>query len=561
MGLLTSAMASAGSGRLVGVVFDEHHVRGAEIVGIRRPDRAGHRLVRTGSVPLPAGAVDHGALIDPDALAEALRALWNEAGFRSRRVAIGLDARAAVIRRADLPLLSPTDLQQAAAYEIGDLLRYPLDEALVSSVELDRASDDDRGTVRVLTLGVHEETIGGLAGVVRQADLEPVGTELVQTALIASAGSSSADPAGVRVIVHVTSSATDVIVHDDDGIRFGRVITAGVDVSESSLSDQLAMELALLEGYTSGQSESPAADEAGAAPGIAMAVEGVRRTLQYYLAEVEDRPLERLVLCGPRAGVDGLLHALEESFPSAEVVRREPVTTTDDDEEDSAYDAPFSVAVAAAGGGRGLRRFDLVPAAVRAARAARVRLGIGMVAAALLCPILAADAVARQAERAEQEEQLQGIEQVVQSLESELAGYAEVRARTIEADRATDRVDELYAQDYGFTTLVRQIAESMPDDTFLISIRVDRASTGEPPTGYSGSTPAAAVSVSGVAGDLDGVGRWMQTVGEIPAVDGLWLAQTAFGSYNDTERIGAVFTIDGAVVGRADPARALEDDQ
>jgi type IV pilus assembly protein PilM len=559
MGRLTAAMTRAATGHLVGVVFDDHYVRGVEVAVSLRRHRERPGATRAGTVRLPPGAIDHGVVADRVAVAAALRDLWHEAGFRSRRVALGLDARAAVIRRAELPVIAPDQMAQAAAYEIGELLSYPVDQAVVSSVELGRSSVSGVETASLLTLAVNEGTILELMEAAKQADLEPATTELVLTALVAGASPSSRS--GVGAVVHVTSSTTDVAIYDDEGILFGRVISAGVDVSESSLSDQLAMELALLDGYTSGRRSGTAtAVAAMAVPGIATVVEGVRRTLQYYTTEVDDRPLDRLVLCGPQSGAGGLADAFGECFAAADIVSAEAWAAPGDTEDESGHHAAHCVAIAASGGGGGLRRFDLVPAAVRARRAARLRLAVGVGAAALLCPLLAADAIARRAEIAEQEAQLDSAQVVVESLQSELATYVDDQVREAEAGRAADRVDELQAHDHGFPTLVRQVAESMPGDTFLTSLQVRRATTGEAPTGYNGPSPAAMLSLSGVAGDLDGVGRWMQEVDDVPAVDGLWLTQSAFGPYDSTDRVAAVFTVDGAVTGPAEPVRTLEGD-
>jgi hypothetical protein len=98
----------------------------------------------------------------------------------------------------------------------------------------------------------------------------------------------------------------------------------------------------------------------------------------------------------------------------------------------------------------------------------------------------------------------------------------------------------------------------MPEDTFLVSLRLNRTTPGELPTGYTGPDPVATINISGVAADLDGVGRWMQDVDDVAAIDGLWLTQTAFGPVNDTEQVAAVFTVDGAVTAPATPQRTLD---
>jgi len=113
-------------------------------------------------------------------------------------------------------------------------------------------------------------------------------------------------------------------------------------------------------------------------------------------------------------------------------------------------------------------------------------------------------------------------------------------------------VDGLLQEDLALGIVVQQVAEAMPLDSFLLDMRLSRAGLEEPPTGYAGPAPKAVLSLTGVAESLDGVGRWMQAVEEVPVVEGIWLAQSAIGSYDSGEGVGAVFTVDAVVVEAAD---------
>lgn len=544
--------------RVVGVVVDESTVRAAEYR--RGRFRGGGSVARAGAVPLPPGAVDQGEVVDADVVAEALGRLWSEAGFSTKRTAMGLDPRATVIRRVDLPAVSSKDQAQAAAYEIGELLSYPLDEAVVSMVEMGHTSAEGGDAVQALILAVHENTLAGLRGVAKLAGLKPTEPQLVPAALLVGVDATGPLGAGrVGAVVSVSETVTTVIVHDARGLLFCRVVTAGLSAGGTTLSDELEMELAVLNGFAGGDgTEGGTASPFAATPGLATVVEGVRRTLHYYTTELDSRPIERVVLCGPQSGARGLATDLAESFPTAEVLRYQRSPWTVADHDPSSFDEAVAVAHAATGAAKRLRAFDLVPPVERERRAGRRRIAAGVATAVALSPLLVADTMDRRSALADERAAAEAIELAAEGLRSELSAYQDDRAREALADRQTDRVNALYAQEFGFSTVIRQMAEAMPSDTFLLSLRVNRAQAGEAPTGYTGSVPPALVTITGVAEDLDGVGRWIQTVADVPSVDGLWLAQSAFGPYGGSDQVAAVFTVDGVVTDPAVPIRTME---
>jgi hypothetical protein len=157
---------------------------------------------------------------------------------------------------------------------------------------------------------------------VRRAGLRPIGIELVASSLV-TAVDEAGHESGAEAIVHVSRSMTLVLIGDERGLVFTRVITAGVDIGERSLSEELEMELATLAGYAEGQSESAPDPAPTTAPSIFTVVEGIRRTLQYYTAEIDQRPVHRVLLCGPQAEAAGLASAIGDSIPDSEILRHQ----------------------------------------------------------------------------------------------------------------------------------------------------------------------------------------------------------------------------------------------
>ncbi len=549
---------------LVGAAFDARTLRGVELRGARRFGReAEDEVVRVGEVALPPGVVERGEILDVEAFAGALRQLWADARFSTKRIAIGLDTSAAVIRRAEFPALDKNELKQASVFEIGELLSYPVEQALVSAVEVGRGRkldpESDGETVSMLILAVEEAVILAQKEASERAGLQLVSTEAVPAALVPSITESAAvGEGGVGVLIDVSRIATDVVVHDRAGLLFARSITAGVSKESTSISDALEMELEILSGLSgegpSGEPQTPSGAASGS--GVATVVEGVRRTLHYFTSEVDDRAVERIVLCGPQSLAAGLALEMGEAFPNAEVLRHHRAQWPEGAPASAEFDDAVAVAQAATSPA-GARSFDLVPESEQARRTDRLLLTVGVVIAILLSPLLFADATSRQAISADAASAADAAEATLEAVRVELASFEDDQAREDLADDQDERIGDLLAEDYGFTTVIRQLAEAMPTNTYLQSVRVQRSQGAEVPIGYGGPPPPATMTLTGVAADLNGVGRWMRSAEEIPSLDGIWLAQSALGPFGAGDQNAVVFTVDGVLVNSAVPVRTV----
>src|SRR5438105_8723791 len=91
--------------RAVGVEIGTSAVRAVEV----RATDVGPEVVRFGQVALRAGAVRDGEVIDGAAVAEALRRLWAESGFRAKEAVVGIAGPRIMVRQADVPHTNEED--------------------------------------------------------------------------------------------------------------------------------------------------------------------------------------------------------------------------------------------------------------------------------------------------------------------------------------------------------------------------------------------------------------------------------------------------------------------
>src|SRR5688500_4430119 len=111
--------------RVVGLDIGSFAVRAVELsLGGGQPT-----LERFAQVTLPPGAVRNGEVVDTGAVGSAVRRLWGQGGFRSKRVVVGVANQRVIVRQAELPAMSEADLQAALQFEAQDLIPIPIEDA------------------------------------------------------------------------------------------------------------------------------------------------------------------------------------------------------------------------------------------------------------------------------------------------------------------------------------------------------------------------------------------------------------------------------------------------
>ncbi len=531
---------------IVGVAVQGRALRGVE-VRISRTGRCA--VLRTGVVEMPEATFDAGRLRDPAAMTASLRELWVAGGFRSKRVRIGIDGRIAVVRRSELPSLKADKLRQAAGYDIAELLSFPISEAVFDVDEIERFERNGSTWARALVVAVQESALDELATVARVAGLRLAGTDLVAEALARSVHvESTGDPVA---IVDCEDSHTNIVVRDESGVLFARTLNVGVGETSISIADELESALAQL----SGEADGSALDAPGTAVGVANVVEGVRRTLSYYTTELDQRSITETLVVGARGHFAGLLLSLEQTL-AIPVAAASSTVPWPDDQISLGFELPLGVALGATNGS--IRHLDLTSDRQRKLRARRTQ---RVASVAVSIPLAALLVLSGADARSQADAARSGADQAqaaAETLALRLDDFEATRQRVAEWQVVATDIEMIDDQRLRLGVVIEELAEAMPDDSRLVSVQLRRAGQEDAPTGYVGPTPVGLISITGIADNLDGVGRWIEQANQTSTIEGLWLDQSSFGPIGSEDEIGAIFTVEGAITAAARPVEAVD---
>ncbi len=512
--------------RVVSLDIGSYAVRAVELtVGGGEPV-----LERFAQVVLPPGAVRHGEVMDAAAVATSVRRLWSEGGLRGKRVVVGVANQRVIVRQAEFPVMSEQDFQAALQFEAQELIPIPVEEATLDfQIVGESATAEGEPRMRVLLAAAQRDMVGSHVAAVEGAGLSATAVDVVPFALVRALtppGGTFAERTA-EAVVSIGGGVTNVVVHEQGVPRFVRILlVGGNDITEAVARelDVSADEAEDLKRRADPSSVDTRVNRAGQVVGdrLAPLVEEIRGSLDYYRSQPDSLPISRVLMTGGASLTPGLMERLEAQvdgrvelarplagvrvgqvrLSEAELVQYEPLLTV-----------PIGLALAGEVQ-KGTRRISLLPREVSIVRTQR-RQAFGVAAGVFaLFVVLMLLWAGRSAQVSDEREKAQSAEQQVAQLRQERARLGDTTG--IEADLAQRQaqVRAVLADDVAWTRLFSELATVIPSDVWLTSFN-----------GQKG--PPGSINVQANGFDQTSTARWLQRVGDLRSLSGLWVPSSA----------------------------------
>ena len=278
-------------------------------------------LEKFGQVALPEGAVRDGEVVDPDAVAAAIKQLWAHTKFSSKKVVIGVANQKVIVRQVDLPWMPADDLKKSLAFQVQDFVPMPVDQAVLDFHPLEElGADNGNRVLRGLLVAASRDMVNASLEAVHKAGLAPVMVDLTSFAVLRSL--ADADHLGlgteVHALVDVGARVTNIVVHQGGVPKFVRILLMG----GQDVTDAVAERMGVPQDHAEALKQQLAAGTLGQgmdAQAVGRVVEAVaaafvdevRGSLDYYLASSGSAPISRLILTGGGARLGGLAQRLQ----------------------------------------------------------------------------------------------------------------------------------------------------------------------------------------------------------------------------------------------------------
>jgi type IV pilus assembly protein PilM len=275
-------------------------------------------ITNFGQAPLPHGVVQAGVMHDDNAVTLALKHLWMNTRFRSRKVALGVTNPQVVVREMSVANLPERELRRSLPFQVRDSLPLPVERSLLDFHPLENPGRND--TVRGLLIAAPKEAVLTAVHAIERAGLRVVRVDLASFALLRAASRTDGQ---VEALVDIGAQATTVVVHADGEPLIVRTIPrGGAEISEM-ISGRLGVTVPEAESLKC-QVGLRADIDGGTAEIIREAVgpliNEIRSSFAYLNAGGHQARVARLALSGGGCQLLGLVDALSTQLGVAAVL-------------------------------------------------------------------------------------------------------------------------------------------------------------------------------------------------------------------------------------------------
>ena len=550
-------------GAMIGLDIGSFAVRAAEV----SHDGGRPTLQRFAQVTLPPGAVSDGEVVDTQVVSAALRRLWSEGGFSSRRVVVGVSSQRVIVRQADVTAMSDMELRSALNFEAQELIPIPVDDAVLDFQVIDPLlpHPDPNGppNMRILLAAAQRDMVSRQLAAVRGADLEVVAVDPVSLAMLRAV---PAAPGGyAEAVVSVGGDLTTIAIREDAGARFVRVLNIG----GSDLTEALSREMALttqsaedLKRRSANGAPVAVAAQAQSALSLRMGglVDEVRGSLDFFLAQTDAERVSRVILTGGAIQTEGLLSRLEQALGTsvelADPLAAVAVGRTGLSDTQLRQSAPYMltpIGLALWGTG-GQRPISLMPKEVLAARRQRRQAGLAAVAVGALAALLVGVSGVRAVQITQAHHHASSAQAAVASLTAQKATFNDVATVYSQLQNRQQLYVTAVGHDVNWVNLLNQITAAMPTDVTIDTFVGQRpAATGIGQPTSANQNADGTVTITAVAkGGQESVANWLRSLATIPGLQNAWVSASS-------ETSGAksvTFNSDGQVTPAAESNRA-----
>lgn len=517
-------------GTFVGVDIGSSAVRAAEIIadGNRRV------LRRLAQVDLERGAVVDGEILNVAEVGRALVRLWDEGSFSTRKVIVGVSSQRVIVRPAEVAAMPEEDFRLALQFEAQELIPIPVEQAVLDFTILEPSIDTDAATgtsrMRILLAAAHRDMIRGHLEALKQANLEPIGIDVLPLALLRAVPEEPAGDDGIDAVVSLGSDLTTVAIREGGSPRFTRTVGLGGSKLTNSIASDLSFQADEAEGLKRNM-DAPVQVlqrvREVLQTGIRPIVNEVNSSLDYFLAQAECGRVDRVIVTGGASRTEGLIRALERSidFP---VIAAEPYSglTLEDfglaGELSSQALAPIGIALW--GVEAPTRRLSLLPPEILLARRQRRVAKRAAASVAGLAVLLGGVWGLRHVQVAHVNSQVAGYAKTNQNLQAEVASMAKITQ--LKANVATQRAmaTQALSGSVDWVKLLGQIAAVMPSNESLTSFGATKQVTAPSPAPGKPAGPAPLGSVQMAITGKNGqesVAEWLRALAKIPSLSGV----------------------------------------
>jgi type IV pilus assembly protein PilM len=321
---------------LVGLDIGSRSLKAAEVEESKR----GYSLKRFGIADLPSGAIEDGAINDPEAVADSIRQLFKAFNIKESNVAISIGGYSVIVKKISVQTMDEAQLQDTIQFEAEQYI--PFD---ISDVNLDfqilGENENNPNQMNVFLVAAKKEMVNDYVNVANLAGLNPCIVDVEAFALQNTFEANYDINSENVALIDIGASKTSLNILKSNSSVFMRDVSLGcsqINQKIVSLIDCSYEEADQLK-YGDKTDRVSAEDLRGIISSVVSDwCTEIRRALDFFYSTYPDDQIKKIILSGGGANIAEFRELLAVEA-SAEVDTINPFKNfyVDDDRFDPAY--------------------------------------------------------------------------------------------------------------------------------------------------------------------------------------------------------------------------------
>ena len=300
---------------LVGLDIGSAALKAVEL----RSDRKKYTVTAFSWEPVPRDSIVDGAIVDPCAVADSLRRLFERQPFTTTDVAASLSGSAVIVKKVVLPAMSAKELAESIRWEAELHIPFDIQDVHVDyQVLASRTTRQSNGTMEVLLVAAKKDKVAGYTNLIVQAGRVPVIVDVDAFALQnAYELNYRPFPGTVVALVNAGASVVNINILNDGRSLFSRDISVGGNAYTEAIQKESSVPFERAERAKKGEAQSGMTlDEIR--PVIQAITHTVlleiQKTFDFFKATSSCDRIDRIMLSGGASLTQGFAQALEDRF-------------------------------------------------------------------------------------------------------------------------------------------------------------------------------------------------------------------------------------------------------
>jgi len=302
----------AGKKQFVGLDIGSSSLKLVEILG----EKGSYNMNRFLTAPLDKGIIVDGAVVDIDALAEAIKVLFKNSGCQKKSIVTSLSGHSVIIKKAAFPQMDANDLQETIHDEASKYLPFDnMDDVNFDFQVLGRNAVNPNQN-DVIIVAAKKDTIEGYTEAIEIAGLSLAIMDVDSFALETMYQENyDFEEKDVVVIVNIGASITSLNVVRNAVSIFTRDFALGGNMITEAIQSQYGVSAEEAEKI---KLEGPAGDEyakgeffrntlISLADSLCAEIE---RSIDYFRSTYSDEDIKMILLAGGGANIHGIVEDL-----------------------------------------------------------------------------------------------------------------------------------------------------------------------------------------------------------------------------------------------------------